>query len=92
MSRPGPPPDAPARLRVQGTLAQGLRQETQLGVLARLAQQMSGSTSYTAEFNLRQGVPEFQQFDSTLQGLALNLPAPLAKPAEAALPCACRPP
>ncbi len=83
---PGTTADAPARLRVQGTLtAQGLRQETQLGVVARLAQQMSGSTAYTAEFNLRQGVPEFQ-LNSTLQGLALNLPAPLAKPAEVALP------
>lgn len=78
--------DGPSRLRVQGTLtAQGLRQETQLGVLARLAQQMSGNAGYTAEFSLREGVPEFQ-FLSTLQGLALNLPAPLAKPAEIALP------
>ncbi len=83
---PGAPADGPARLRVQGTLtAQGLRQETQLGLPARLAQQMSGSTAYTAEFSLRQGVPEFQ-LQSTLQGLALNLPAPLAKTAEEALP------
>jgi uncharacterized protein (TIGR02099 family) len=80
------PPDGEPRLRVQGTLtAQGLRQEVQLGMLARLAQQMNGSAAYTAEFSLRQGVPEFQ-FMSTLQGLALNLPAPLAKSAEAALP------
>lgn len=83
---PGETANAPPRLRVQGTLtAQGLRQETQLGVVSRLAQQMSGSTAYTAEFNWRQGVPEFQLL-SSLQGLALNLPAPLAKPAEAALP------
>ncbi len=76
----------PQRLHVQGTLtAAGLRQETQLGALARMAQQMSGSTTYTADLSLPQGVPEFQ-FSSSLQGLALNLPAPLSKPAEAALP------
>ncbi len=83
---PGTSAEGPSRLRVQGTLtALGLRQESQLGVAARLAQQMNGSTSYTAEFSLRQGVPEFQ-FSSSLQGLALNLPAPLSKPAEEALP------
>ncbi len=79
-------PAGPARLRVQGTLtAQGLRQESQLGAVAALARQMSGSTAYTAEFGLRQGVPEFQ-FNSSLQGLALDLPEPLAKPADTALP------
>jgi uncharacterized protein (TIGR02099 family) len=83
---PGTSADGAPRLRVQGTLtAQGLRQETQLGVVTRLARQMNGSAAYAAEFGLRQGVPEFQ-LTSTLQGLALNLPAPLAKPAEAALP------
>lgn len=86
MALPGSLANEPSRLRVQGTLtAQGLRQETQMGALARLAQQASGSTAYTAEFSMRQGVPEFQ-FLSSLQGLALNLPAPLAKPADAALP------
>ena len=83
MSLPGAAAEAVPRLRVQGTLtAQGLRQESRL---AGMAQQMSGSTAYTAEFGLRQGVPEFQ-FSSSLQGLALNLPAPLRKPAEATLP------
>ena len=84
---PGAPAgNASPRLRVQGTItAQGLRQESQLGALTALAQQISGSTSYAAEFGLRQGVPEFQ-LTSSLQGLALNLPAPLSKPAETALP------
>jgi uncharacterized protein YhdP len=58
-----------------------LRQEPQLGALARMAHKMSGSAGYTAEFGLRQGVPEFL-LTSSLQGLALDLPAPLAKPAE----------
>ncbi len=83
---PGAPTAAQPRLRVQGTVsAQGLRQENQLGALTALARQMSGSTSYTAEFGLRQGVPELQ-LTSSLQGLALNLPAPLSKSAETALP------
>lgn len=86
MPVPGVPSQGPARLRVQGTLtAQGLRQEPQLGAVARMAQQMSGSTAYTAEFSLRQGVPEFQ-LSSSLQGLTLDLPAPLAKAAQTALP------
>ncbi|MCA3237353.1 MAG: TIGR02099 family protein [Curvibacter sp.] len=83
---PGAATNAPVGMRVQGALtAQGLRQESQLGALASLARQMSGSTTYTAEFGLRQGVPEFL-FESNLQGLALDLPPPLAKAAELALP------
>ena len=79
-------PEGAPRLRVQGTLtALGLRQESQLGALARMAQRMSGSTGYSAEFGLRDGQPELQ-FVSSLQGLGLDLPAPLVKPAEAALP------
>jgi len=86
MAVPGAPGQGSSRLRVQGTLtAQGLRQEAQLGALARLAQRMSGSTTYTAEFSTHQGVPEFQVL-SSLQGLALDLPAPLAKSEETALP------
>lgn len=83
---PGTTGEVSPKLRVQGTLtAQGVRQESQLGVVARLAQQATGSTAYTAEFGMRQGVPELQ-VSSSLQGLALNLPAPLTKTAEAALP------
>ncbi len=73
-------------LRVQGTVtALGLRQATELGAVAQLAQQLSGSTRYTAQFGLRAGVPEFE-LSSSLQGLAMNLPAPLVKTAEATLP------
>jgi len=83
---PGRPTAAPALLRVQGTLtAQGLRQADELGALARLAQQATGSTTYAVQFGMRQGVPEVRVL-SNLQGLALNLPAPLGKKAEAALP------
>jgi uncharacterized protein (TIGR02099 family) len=73
-------------LRVQGTLtAEGLRQARELGVIARMAQQASGKTTYTATLGVRRGVPEFV-FSSNLQGLALNLPPPLDKKAEARLP------
>ncbi len=83
---PGSKADGPPRLRVQGNVtALGLRQETQLGAVARLAQQMAGSTAYTAEFGMVQGLPELQ-LNTSLQGLALNLPAPLNKTAEVALP------
>jgi len=83
---PGAPAAGPALLRVQGTLtAEGLRQARELGVLARMAQQASGSTTYSAVLGFRLGVPEFQ-FSSSLQGLALDLPAPLGKRAEAPLP------
>ena len=73
-------------LRVQGVAsAEGVRQARELGPLSQLAQRASGSASYNLSLGLRRKVPEWQ-FSSTLQGLALDLPAPLNKPAEAALP------
>jgi uncharacterized protein (TIGR02099 family) len=83
---PGMHPAGPALLRVQGTLtAEGLRQTRELGVISNLAQKASGSTAYSAELGIVSGVPEFQ-FSSTLQGMALNLPAPFSKRADAPLP------
>lgn len=83
---PGTPASGAALLRVQGTLtAEGLSQTRELGVLARVAQQASGSANYSAVLGIRRGVPEFQ-FSSNLKGLALNLPAPLGKRAETQLP------
>lgn len=83
---PGTRDAGPALLRVQGTLtAEGLRQTRELGVLARMAQQARGSTTYSAVLGFRRGVPELQ-VSSSLQGLALDLPAPLGKRAEATLP------
>ena len=83
---PGSPAGALPRLHVQGTLtAQGLRQEYPQGALAGLAQRLSGSTAYTAELQYRGGLPEFQ-FNSSLQGLGLALPAPAGKAADTVLP------
>jgi len=77
---------APTNLRMQGSVtAEGLRQAKELGFAARLAQYANGSASYTATLGLRSGVPELQ-ISSPLTGMALNLPAPFAKPADVALP------
>jgi uncharacterized protein (TIGR02099 family) len=79
--------DAPAvQLRAQGTAsAEGLRQARELGYLARLARDFTGSTPYQLTLGFRAGRPEIL-LTSSLQGLALNLPAPLNKAAEAILP------
>ncbi|QHE88605.1 YhdP family protein [Hydrogenophaga sp. BPS33] len=73
------------QFRGQGVAsAEGLR-EAGLGFASRLFQRASGSTAYTAQLGFRAGVPELQVV-SNLQGMALNLPAPLGKPAETSLP------
>ena len=64
--------------------AEGLR-DAGLGFVSRLFQNASGSTAYTLQLGFKGGQPEMQ-LASSLQGLALNLPAPLAKTAEASLP------
>ena len=74
------------QLRASGSAsAEALRQARELGLVARLAERASGSTSYTASFAQRQGQSEFS-LSSSLQGLALDLPAPLNKAAETPLP------
>ncbi|MFY3385351.1 YhdP family protein [Paracidovorax sp. MALMAid1276] len=84
-------PNAPAtesavQVRAQGTAtAEGLQQTPQLGMVAQLARRASGSTPYTVSLAFRRGVPEVQ-VSTNLQGLALNLPAPLGKSADSALP------
>ncbi|MGV8805142.1 MAG: YhdP family protein [Polaromonas sp.] len=71
--------------KAQGTVtAEGLRQAGLPALVARLAEHASGSAAYTASLMFRRGVAEFG-VSSSLQGMALNLPAPLAKTAEAAL-------
>ena len=83
---PGAASDFVVQLRGQGTAsADGLRQARDLGFSSRLAASMSGSTSYTAALSVRRGISELQ-INSSLQGLALNLPAPFSKPADSALP------
>ena len=89
-SRPGTSgvefPDATVLIRAQGTLsAEGLRQAKELGFASRLAQNASGSAAYSASLGFRRGAAELSVV-SSLQGMALNLPAPLNKSADIALP------
>jgi uncharacterized protein (TIGR02099 family) len=86
-TRPGAPGEpAIVQLRGQGTVtADGLRQARELGFVARLARDFSGATSYNLALAFRRGVPEVQ-VTSNLQGLAVGLPPPLNKPADAVLP------
>jgi uncharacterized protein YhdP len=65
--------------------AEGLRQAKEMGFVARLAQHASGSAAYTAVLGFRRGASELL-ISSNLQGLGLNLPAPLNKSAETVLP------
>jgi uncharacterized protein YhdP len=73
------------QFRGQGTAsAEGLR-EANLGFVSRLFDNASGSAAYTAQLGFRAGLPELQ-ISSNLQGMALHLPAPLDKSADASLP------
>ena len=86
-SRPGASTnDVTVALRAQGiATAEGLRAAKELGHLSGLAQQATGSAAYAMSLNIRRGYPEIA-VSSNLQGLALNLPQPLTKAAETALP------
>lgn len=80
------PPDPVLQLRANGTFsAEGLRQAAELGFVAGLAAQATGSAPYSLVLGMRRGQPEIQ-VQSSLQGLALNLPAPLGKTADAVMP------
>ncbi len=73
------PTDSSMRLVLQGAVsAEALQQAQELGRVNSLATVLSGSTQYVASLGLRQGRPEFV-ITSNMQGMALNLPAPLDK-------------
>ncbi len=75
----------PEVIRVRGVAtSDGLRQASELGFIARLARQTSGSAAYTAALGVRQGQLELL-VQSSLQGMGLSLPAPLQKPAASSL-------
>ena len=77
---------APTLIRASGIVsAEGLRQASEMGFVARLARQATGSAAYTATLGLRRGVTELL-VNSNLQGMALSLPAPLGKTAQALMP------
>ena len=69
------------RFSGRGTVtAEALRQAPELGTIARLAQAASGQTSYRATLAFVAGRPQIN-VASNLVGLAIDLPAPLAKAA-----------
>ena len=83
--------DSPAQeasslaIRAEGVAtAQGLQQYAQLQNLAPLWRQVQGQAAYTAQVGWRSGLPELD-IRSQLQGLALQLPAPLGKTAATAV-------
>lgn len=78
--------EARVQIRAQGlATAEGLQQATMLGPVAALARHASGNTAYALGLAFRRGLPEVQ-VQTNLQGLALDLPAPLGKRAEALQP------
>ena len=77
--------DGSVRFNGQGTVtAEGLRKATELGQLARVADSLSGQTSYRVGLGFVRGEAEVN-VTSTLVGMAINLPAPLNKAAETPL-------
>ena len=78
--------DSPVQLQIKGSLtADGLRQAKELGFVSRLAARANGRADYEAVLGLRRNQTELL-ITSDLKGMALNLPAPLNKPANAAWP------
>ena len=78
--------DTSVAFKAQGNVtAEGLRQAKDLGFASRLAQNASGGAAYSATLGFRRGVAEIT-VASNFQGMALSLPAPLGKSAEAVLP------
>ena len=71
--------------KAQGVVsAEGMRSQREPAWVAELGRKTSGSTAYQLDYGQRDGVSEFS-FSSNLQGLGLQLPAPLAKAAEDSL-------
>jgi len=78
--------ESPLSLQVQGAItAEGMRAARDLPGLARLAPFLRGRSNFSFNLGLRQGQPEWQ-LTSSLQGLEIALPAPLAKSAEVTWP------
>ena len=73
-------------LRASGSAsAEALRGMTDWAPLPALAERASGSAVYEAQIGFRAGAPEVL-VTSDLRGMAVDLPAPLNKPADAAWP------
>ncbi|MBC7730522.1 MAG: TIGR02099 family protein [Bacteriovorax sp.] len=81
----GAMPDGSVRLNGQGVAsAEGLRRASEFGQLARIAGALSGQAAYRTSLGFVRGVTELT-VTSNLVGMAVNLPAPLAKAADVPL-------
>jgi uncharacterized protein (TIGR02099 family) len=84
--RPGAAGGPPTAVRIAGTASSaGLRAMTDWGPVAALAHRTSGQAAYQAELDFRGQRPALT-VTSDLHGLALDLPEPLIKPADARWP------
>ena len=82
----GTQPDGNPRVTAQGVAsADSLRRAPELGAASRLAGYMTGQTAYRLAVGTARGQTEFT-LTSPLTGLAVDLPAPFKKAAEAAWP------
>ncbi|MBA4094866.1 MAG: TIGR02099 family protein, partial [Candidatus Accumulibacter sp.] len=78
--------DTDIALRAEGTFtADGLQKSYPAPAVQPVLGRVSGGSRYTAQINVRNKRPEIV-VDSTLQGLALDFPAPLKKAAGDAMP------
>jgi uncharacterized protein (TIGR02099 family) len=78
--------DGTSQVRAEGAItADGLRAAYPQPALRRLLARINGGSRYSALINVKGGQPEIT-VDSSLQGMALDLPAPMKKAAAEALP------
>lgn len=78
--------DGSIRIRLDGTVtSDGLRKNFPGTVIAQLSDKIAGATRYNAQINVKKHQPELI-IESSLQGLALNFPAPVKKLANEYLP------
>jgi uncharacterized protein (TIGR02099 family) len=78
--------DGSIAIKVDGSLSSdGLRKTYPAPAMQRLLQHITGSTRYSASIGIKKKRPEIV-VESTLQGMALNFPAPLHKAAHERLP------
>lgn len=83
---PGADGTPTVQLRASGhASAEGLRQMQDWGPVPAIMRQASGQAAYEALIDFHAGQPDLR-VSSDLRGMAFDLPAPLAKPAEAAWP------
>ena len=80
------PWEGPTRLILQGNISSdAIKQAPEFASISEVLAKLNGNTSYIATLGLKQGTPELTIL-SNLQGMAIDLPAPLNKQASALLP------